>query len=402
MQLNTFAIVITIFILLAIWLLLDYLLGRRKHLRTFEPQTFPVRESDINLFAAGPPLFHDYFSELKAAKKHIHISFYIVHDDDISLQFFEILRKKAEEGVEVRLMVDRLGAKKVTKDMIEGLEKSGAHFVFSQEIKPPFLFYSLQVRNHRKITIIDGKVGYLGGFNIGKEYINLDPKLTPWRDYHLKFKGEGVQDLQTCFLRDWQRDARLKMHNTEPYFPPLEKGQYRHQIFPTEGIHLESTFSDLIQSAKHSIRIGTPYFIPGKRAFRDLQDAVKRGVKLEILVPGTSDHPLVKEASFHYLRTLIRLGAYVYQYQKGFYHAKVMIIDEEICDVGTANFDKRSFYLNLEINCFTYDRNCIEQVLAVFKQDQSDSTAVSLNSLKSLNPWTLTKELVARSVSLFL
>lgn len=396
------AIILILLLLIIIWLLLDFLIGRRKHLQTFKPQTFPIRKSDINLFSAGPALFNDYFSELKNAKKHIHISFYIVHDDDISLQFFDILQKKAREGVKVRLLVDYIGAKKVTKEMIEGLRQAGGEFVFSQEIKPPFLFYSLQVRNHRKITVIDGEIGYLGGFNIGKEYINLDRKLTPWRDYHLKFKGEGVQDLQSCFLRDWQRDAKLKIREQEGYFPPLEKGQYNHKIFPTEGVFLEDAFSELIHNAKHSIRIGTPYFIPGKKVFHHLQNAVKRGIKLEILVPGMSDHPLVKEASYRYLRTLIRLGAHVYQYQKGFYHAKVLIIDEEICDVGTANFDKRSFYLNLEINCFTYDKEYIEQVLQVFEQDRSDSTAVSLHDLNSVNPWKLTKELIARSISLFL
>nr|WP_295971761.1 cardiolipin synthase [uncultured Bacillus sp.] len=397
-----FVIILIILVLLLIWIFLDYQLGRRKHLRTFQLQTFPIRESDINMFDSGPELFFDYFSELKAAKKHIHISFYIVHDDEISLQFFDILKKKAQEGVEVRLMIDRLGAKKVTKNMIKELESAGAQFVFSQEIKPPYLFYALQVRNHRKITIIDGKLGYLGGFNIGKEYIHLDPKLSPWRDYHLKFTGEGVQDLQSCFLHDWQRDAKLHIQEQGTYFPALEKGKYCHEIFPTEGIHLEETFSRMIQNAKRSIRIGTPYFIPGKKAFRDLLDAVKRGVKLEILVPGTSDHPLVQEASYRYLRRIIPLGAKVYQYQKGFYHSKVFMIDDEACDVGTANFDKRSFYLNLEINCFSSDKAYIEQVLDVFKQDKSDSTAVTLNDIKSTNPWQFTKELIAASISLFL
>ena len=229
------AIILILLLLIVIWFLLDFLIGRKKHLQTFKPQTFPLRKSDINLFAAGPALFNDYFSELKAAKKHIHISFYIVHDDDISLQFFDILQKKAQEGVEVRLMADSIGAKKVTKEMIEDLRQAGGQFVFSQEIKPPFLFYSLQVRNHRKITVIDGKIGYLGGFNIGKEYINLDPKLTPWRDYHLKFKGEGVQDLQTCFLRDWQRDAKVKIREQESYFPALEKGQYSIKFSQQKG-----------------------------------------------------------------------------------------------------------------------------------------------------------------------
>ncbi len=396
------AIVLILLLLIVLWFLLDFLIGRRKHLRALKVQIFPNRKSDINFFATGPSLFNDYFSELKAAKKHIHISFYIIHDDDISLQFFDILKKKAREGVEVRLIADYIGAKKVTKEMIEGLRTAGGHFVFSQKVKLPFLFYSLQVRNHQKITIIDGKIGYLGGFNIGKEYINLDPKLTPWRDYHLKFTGEGVQDIQTCFLKDWQRDANVQIEGQEAYFPALEKGQYEHKISPTEGVYLENIFSELIQSAKHSIRIGSPYFIPGKKAFRELQNAVKRGVKLEILVPIMSDHPLVKEASYHYLRTLIRLGAHVYQYKTGFYHAKVLIIDKEICDVGTANFDKRSFYLNLEINCFTYDREYIEQVTQVFEHDRANSTTVALHNISSKNPWRIIKELIARSVSFFL
>lgn len=397
-----FAIAIIILLLILIWLALDFFIGRNKHLQTFRPQTFPLRKSNINLYTSGPALFHDYFSDLKAAKKHIHISFYIVHDDEISRQFFHLLQKKAQEGVEVRLMLDRVGAKRVKKEMIEALRKAGGQFAFSQEIKPPFLFYSLQARNHRKITVIDGKIGYLGGFNIGKEYIDLDEKLTPWRDYHLKFTGEGVQDLQSCFLRDWQRDAKTQIQKQRMYFPALEKGQYEHKIFPTDGIYLEEAFVTMIDNAKSSIRIGTPYFIPGRKAFRSLQAALQRGVKLEILVPSISDHPLVQEASYRYLRTLIRLGAEVYQYQRGFFHAKVFIVDEEVCDVGTANFDKRSFYLNLEVNCFTYDKQYIAKVLQVFKQDQAHSTAVTLAKLNSLNPWQLTKELVARFVSVLL
>ena len=158
------------------------------------------------------------------------------------------------------------------------------------------------------------------------------------------------------------------------YFPPLEKGTYRHQFFASEGFHLEDTFSTLIRNSDHSILIGTPYFIPGKKVFPELLAAVQRGVKLEILVPSKADHPLVKEASYKYLRKLIPLGATVYQYEKGFYHAKTLLIDETICDIGTANFDKRSFYLNYEINCFMYDKHFIEQVRGLLKKDQHQCT----------------------------
>jgi len=218
----------------------------------------------------------------------------------------------------------------------------------------------------------------------------------------ISIEGEGVQDLQDVFLQDWQLAAKVRLQYRDPYFPTLEKGPYRHQVIPSEGIYLEKTFSKLIRQAKKSILIGTPYFIPGKQVFADLQAALKRGVKLEILVPGTADHPLVKEASYPYFRTLIPLGATVFQYQRGFYHAKILMIDDQICDIGTANFDKRSFYLNQEINCYTYDQSYIGETLEVLRYDQSHAKQLNLKDIQSINPWAVFKEYTARALSLFL
>ena len=390
-----------ILILIFLWLFLDFSLGRRNHVKKLERKIFPFRESNIGVFTTGPELFEDYFSELRKAKRHIHILFYIVQDDQFSKKFLNILKEKVQEGIEVRLLLDWVGAKRVKK-VIKPYIDAGIQVAFAQKPKFPFIFYSLQVRNHRKITVLDGKIGYLGGFNVGKEYMDQDPKLSPWRDYHLKFTGQGVEDLQKRFLTDWQNASGQMIQKQAVYFPPLEKGKYRHQIVPSEGIFLEGTFSRLIREAEGCIMIGTPYFIPGKKVFQELKDALKRGVSLEILVPGTADHLLVKEASYPYLRKLIPLGARVYQYQKGFYHAKTLIIDDKVCDVGTANFDKRSFYLNLEINCLTYDKEFIEHVREIVKKDQNDGILLSTSKLRHHNPLGYCKELIARSISLFL
>jgi len=400
--LDTISTILVILFLLIGWLFIDFFLGRKKHLHSLKRKSYPFRESNIDLFASGPELFADLFTELKGAKQHIHILFYIVKDDRISLEFLTILKEKAKEGIEVRLLLDWLGSLKAKQSITRQLENTGVELSFCQVPKPPFFFYSLQVRNHRKITVVDGKIGYMGGFNIGKEYINLDPKLSPWRDYHLKIQGEGVQDLQEVFLKDWSHSAKIHFQNKSSYFPPLEKGRYRHQILPSEGFYLEETFSTLIGNAGHSIMIGTPYFIPGKRVFLDLLAAVKRGVQLEILVPSKPDHPLVKEASYKYLRKLIPLGATVYQYEKGFYHAKTLLIDDHVCDVGTANFDKRSFYLNHEINCYTYDQHYIELVRGVLKKDQANARLLTLKDLNHANPWSFCKEMLARALSMFL
>ena len=394
--------IIVILLLFVGWLFIDFFMGRKRHLHHYKHQSFPIRESTIQLFSSGPELFLDLFSELKKAKAHIHIQFYIVKDDEFSLEFLSILEEKASEGIEVRLLLDWRGSSKGKKLIIRQLDYTGVIYAFCHVPKPPFLFYTLQVRNHRKITVIDGKMGYVGGFNIGKEYINLDPILNPWRDYHLKIQGEGVQDLQQIFLKDWEKTEYLPFQKKSRYFPPLEKGTLRHQFFASEGFPLEDTFSTLIRNSEHSILIGTPYFIPGKKVFPELLAALQRGVKLEILVPSIADHPLVKEASYKYLRKLISLGATVYQYEKGFYHAKTLLIDETICDIGTANFDKRSFYLNYEINCFMYDKRFIEQVIGLLKKDQHHARILTLEDLNHMNPWSSCKEMVAGAVSFFL
>jgi cardiolipin synthase A/B len=391
-----------ILLILVLWLSLDFILGRKHQLKSIKREDSPIQESNIDIFTKGPELFADYFSELKKAKHHIHILFYIVKDDQISKEFLSILKDKAQEGVEVRLLLDRVGSFPIKKQTIEFLKSHGVHFSFAHKPKPPFFFYTLQARNHRKVTIIDGKIGYIGGFNIGNEYINKDKKLCPWRDYHLKITGEGVGSLQKEFLIDWGQETKTELVGDTIYFPTLPKGGIQHKLIPSKGVFLEDTFSMLINNAQSSILIGTPYFIPSKRLLNDLKQALNRGVTLTILVPKITDHILVKEASYPYLRSLLRNGASVYEFLNGFYHAKTMIIDDKICDIGTANFDRRSLFLNYEMNCYIYDEAFIEKVLQVIQTDIESSEALTLKDLNQIKPIRFLKEGIARVVADFL
>lgn len=386
---------------LALWFTVDFLLGRKQHLKKAKKCAFPDRESKLDIFAKGPELFDDLFSEIKKAKEHIHILFYIVQDDKISHEFVSMLKEKAQEGVEVRLLVDWVGSN-LKRKSIKSLKAAGVEFSFSHKPKLPFLFYSSQVRNHRKITVIDGQIGYLGGFNIGDEYNDSDPKLSPWRDYHLKILGEGVEDLQKEFLHDWHCASKINLLHDKAYFPDLQKGTIRQQLVPTDGDSLQDLIVTLISEAKESLVIGTPYFIPSKKVFDQLREAIKRGVSVTVLVPNKADHILVKEASYRYLRTLLKDGAEVYQYLKGFYHAKVIIIDDNICDVGTANFDKRSMFLNHELNCLIYDPSFIKKVKHILTEDFLNSHKASINDFSRLSLMLSIKETAARTISFFL
>ncbi|MEH7374192.1 cardiolipin synthase [Neobacillus drentensis] len=388
--------------LIILWLVLDFNLGKKKHLSIVSRRETAIIHGNFDIFTHGKKLFADYFHELRYAKKHIHVLFYIVKDDAISREFFSILKEKARAGVEVRLLIDRLGSWKVRKAAVKSLQEAGIQFSFSNTIKLPFLFYSSQVRNHRKITIIDGEIGYLGGFNVGKEYIDEEPSLGIWRDYHLKITGRSVNFLQSEFLIDWHEYAGEDIMGNPAYFPTLADGPVRHQYVPTEANQLEQNYLRLIQKATHSMIIGTPYFIPCHKIMAELLTAIKRGVQLSVIVPYTADHLLVQEASYRYLRKLIRAGAAVYQYKKGFYHAKTLVIDDKLCDIGTANFDKRSMYLNKEINCYIYDPAFIQRLMDILKKDIDDSKPLTLTELNKPNPVRTIKEGIAAAISYFL
>lgn len=359
----------------------DFFIGRYVHEKKTRHSSYPVRNGHLQLITSGPDLFSNYFDDLYKAESSIHVLFYIVKNDRFSELFFEILIDQARKGIKVRLLLDWFGSREVSKKLIKKARSAGVEVTFCHRPRLPFFFFSLQQRNHRKVTIIDGKIGYVGGFNVGKEYIDLDPVLSPWRDYHLRIKGEGISDLQSEFLMDWEQATGNSHLEDHSLFPPLEKGPMPHRFFPTRGIDAEEEILRLINQAEKRIFIGTPYFIPPEKLVEGLMQAIQRGISVSILVPNKSDHPIVKEASLHYLRKLLGAGGTVYQYEDGFFHAKVILIDGRICDIGTANFDYRSFKLNYEINCFIYNQDFIEETERIVQEDINLSSKLSVEDL---------------------
>ncbi|MCJ7841591.1 cardiolipin synthase [Lederbergia sp. NSJ-179] len=381
-------IILILFIILCVYL--DYHLGRRMHINTYKENKYPKRQGEIQLITNGMDLFHALFSDLKQAKSSIQVQFYIVQNDLLSRTFFTILEEQAKRGVKIHVILDWLGSRTVPCKWIKSARKHGIEFAFCHKPKWPFPFYTLQQRNHRKSTIIDGKIGYLGGYNIGMEYIDQDPKLSPWRDYHIRIKGEGVLDLQQEFIVDWRKATGKNMQKSKGSM--VKEGEIKYQIYPSQGVGLDKKWVQLLKEANHSILIGTPYFIPPPNLFSELKKALKRGVELKILVPNKADHPIVKEASFPYLRKLLSLGASIYQFEKGFFHGKVVIIDQRLCSIGTANFDYRSFFLNNEMTCFIYDQHLITHVQAIVEKDIQQSELLTLERLNQIGLFMRIKE----------
>lgn len=394
--------VVLLFLIVAIilWLRFDYTQGLKKQRGKAVRRNQPIRHGTVRLLPTGDEFIGSLIHDIKAAEHHIHILFYIFRDDHIGKKILQHLEQKAKEGVAVRLLVDRFGAD-VKNRSIQSLKQAGAQFEYAHRISFPYWFFSLIRRNHRKITVIDGKIGYIGGYNIGDEYLGRDPKFGFWRDYHLRLTGDGVQDLQDQFIQDWERESRLPVTRDRWLYPPLAKGPHELRIIPTNGSFLEDSFLQLVEQAEETITIGTPYFIPGEKLHHALLDAAARGVAVRLLVPKKGDHPLVKEAAFPYFKELLEGGINIYRYYRGFFHGKAIVIDDKLADVGTANFDKRSFRLNYEINCLLYDKEMIQLVREELDYDFSISERLQMEDLANRSFFHRTKEQVATLFSGF-
>ena len=260
------------------------------------------------------------------------------------------------------------------------LRAGGVSLAFSAKPFFPFFFYSLNRRNHRKLSIIDGKIAYFGGFNVGDEYLGRKADFGDWRDYHLRLEGTAVKDIQTRFLKDWNEATKENISGTN-YFPELPDGRHEMKLIPTSAYFLEDLFIDHLMRAKERIFIGSPYFIPTKRLMNTLIQQLDSGVQVTLLIPTKKDHPFVRPASYTYFKPLLEHGAHIFHFYQGFYHAKVFIVDHVSCYMGTANFDRRSFNWNDEMNGFIYCHDLIEEIEAMTKKDLLRSVELTLEDL---------------------
>lgn len=377
----TIALILILLVLFLFFVILDIWLGYRKLKRDSDIDLLHGRLSDVQLFSDGRRFFDALEKDITAAKDHVHISFFIFRVDEVGRAIVNLLNQKAQEGVEVRLLLDALGCMHLPKKTKKAFKDSGVQLAFSAKPFFPFFFYSLNRRNHRKLQIIDGKTAYFGGFNVGDEYLGRKADMGDWRDYHLRLIGKGVEDIQTQFLKDWRESTKEEVSGKR-YFPKLEDGRHEMKLIGTDGYFLEDLFIDHLSRAKERIFIGSPYFIPTKRLMKTLTEQLARGVKVTLLLPAKKDHPCVKPASFNYFSSLLEGGAKIFHFYQGFYHAKVFIVDNVSCYMGTANFDKRSFNWNDEMNGFIYSENLIQEIEEMTERDLMRSEELSLTDLK--------------------
>lgn len=369
-------------------------------------QTVLTDNNDIRIITDGQEKFELLIKEIRCAKRYIHIQYYIIRSDELWERISRLLVEKAGEGVEVRVLYDGVGGREFSKKDREYLKKSGVHI---GEFFPSVLGklqLRINYRNHRKIVVIDGRVGFLGGFNIGREYLGAEEKFGYWRDTHLRIEGAAVTSLSVRFIKDWNYAAKENLFLKDSLFklPVYEReGKAAVQIVsggPDSGIlRIHDNYLQLIYSAKHHIYIQTPYLIPDEAILNALKIAGNAGIDVRIMIPCKPDHLFVYWATLSYVGELMEAGVKCYVYENGFLHAKVLCVDSLTMCVGTANMDIRSFELNFEVNAIVYDRKSVEKMEEIFKKDMEKSRYITKELYEKRGVKIRIKEQISRLLS---
>lgn len=314
--------------------------------------------NDLKLLIDGKQTFSSMLEAISQARDYILLQTYIIHDDEISNTFKDALIERAKQGVRVCMLYDGVGSHGLANSYVEELENHGVTVEVFRSSTGINRRFQINFRNHRKILVVDGKVAFVGGFNIGDEYLGKDPKLGPWRDTHLKVRGTSVQCLQRVFLGDWYwatQDIPDVSWQTQKE-QGCDQTAFILATGPADPLEACALFFlNLINNAQERIWIASPYFVPSTSILNALKLAVLRGVDVRIILPNKPDHLAVYFCSFSYYDELRQVGVQVYRYQPGFMHQKVILCDRNIAGVGTVNLDNRSFFLNFEVMAFVID-----------------------------------------------
>lgn len=338
----------------------------------------------INIITDGKSKFEQLKADISNAKHYIHLQYYIIQNDQVWDAIADILIKKSNEHVDVRVLYDGMGSRKLGRKRLELLAKNGVKVA---EFFPPTLGkFHLRVnyRNHRKIVVIDGAIGYVGGFNIGREYVGLDERFGYWRDTHLRIEGAATTSLAMRFAMDWTYATGNNMFMEDKAFTVpiyVKSGKSPVQIISsgpdTKYQQIRDNYLMMISNAKKSIYIQTPYFVPDEAILAALKIAAMSGVDVKLMIPNMPDHPIVYWATYSYMGELIETGVKCYTYENGFLHAKVVTVDGCVCCCGTANMDIRSFKLNFEVCAIVYDEHVTKEMENRIKLDISRSCIIT-------------------------
>ncbi len=343
----------------------------------------------IELLINGKETFDAIFNAIESAKEYIIIQFFTVKNDNLGNELKDKLISKSKENIKIYFLFDEIGCFGLPKKYIEDLQNAGVSIRSFKTKKGWTNPFQLNFRNHRKIVIIDGKISFVGGHNVGDEYLGLSKKFGHWRDTHVKVQGPAVQATQLAFLEDWYWAAKEipKLNWTSPLF--LEN---QHILVlpsgPADELETCSLFFQYaINYAKKRIWITSPYFVPEPQIISSLHLAAMRGVDVRIILPEKPDHILVYLSSFAFLDDLTKSGVKFYRYKKGFLHQKVMLIDDDVATVGTVNFDNRSFHINFEITLLTVDHKFAQETEEMLIKDFNECRQLEGNEYKDKPFW---------------
>lgn len=341
----------------------------------------PFEGNDVKIFTEAQSMFLSLLKTIYRAKHHIHIEFYIIEDDPVGRLLRDALIDKARQGIKIRVLYDDVGCWKVNKDFFETMLCEGIEVQSFLKVRFPVFTSKVNYRNHRKIVIIDGCVGYIGGMNIAYRYL-YGLSWGAWRDTHVMITGRAVYGLQTAFLTDWFAVDRSLITAPE-YFPkisslPTNNGDTLTccsiaQIVTSDPVgewrDIMQGYVMAISSAKNYIYIQTPYFLPTEPVLTALQTAALSGIDVRIMIPKRGDSFIIHKGTMSYIDDILEAGVKVYLYKKGFLHSKLMVCDDEISTVGSTNMDFRSFEHNFEANAFFYDKKTALAIKDIFFND---------------------------------
>lgn len=367
-------------------------------------KSFYTETNSVELFTDGNALMEKMIDECEKATKSIYVEFFIIKRDDVGLRLLDVLTRKAEEGVSVKLLVDSQGSNKINHRVLKKFRSSGGQIGYFFRSRITLLNsgigLKLNYRNHRKIVVIDDEIGYTGGYNIGREYLGEKKKFGYWRDTHARITGDAVKELRARFVLDWRFTTREQMEILPENLNIEDQGSIGIQIVSSgpesPAQEIKRAFMRMITYAEKNIYIQSPYFVPDQSILESLKMAAQSGLDVRLMIPCKPDHPFVYWATYAYVGELLKNGARVWIYDEGFLHAKTMVVDGQVSTVGSSNFDNRSFSLDFETNAFIFDRQLSKNMEAIFEDDMNHGHELTYEMYKQRSTWIKIKESVSR------
>ncbi len=359
--------------------------------------------NEVKILEGGVTTFEAIFEAIQNAKHHIHLEYYIFSDDKIGNRLKDLLIQKSSEGVEVRIIIDDVGSWGLKKKFINRLKENGIEIYPFMEVRFPRLTSQVNFRNHRKILIVDGIVGFTGGINIADRYLEGIKKIGPWRDLHIQITGDAVACLQVVFAADWFFCINENLSGRK-YFPAFsEKPGKAIQVSASgpdsDWESIAQAFFAAIANARKKVYIVTPYLMPPPNILSALKTVALSNIDVRIIIPRKSDAVIPRWSSFSYVGELLEAGVKMYFYEAGFIHSKYLIVDDTFATVGTTNLDFRSLETNFEVNAFIYDKDFATQLERVFITDLENSREIHLDKWEKRAWHKKLRESVAHIVS---